>query len=39
VVRHAVTTDMSNVNTRESAVVRAKDALVTPSQDGTTPPG
>ena len=29
VVPHGVTTDMTNVNTREAAVVRAKDALVT----------
>lgn len=36
VVRHAVTTDMSTVNTRESAVVRGRDALVTMLQDGTT---
>lgn len=36
VVRHAVTTDMSSVNTRESAVVRGRDALVTMLQDGTT---
>jgi hypothetical protein len=28
-VRHGVTTDVSNVNTREGAVVRAKDTLVT----------
>ncbi len=34
VVRHGVTTDMTNVNTKESAVVRAKDALVTSISDG-----
>ena len=34
-VRHAVTTDPTNVNTRESAVVRAKDALITLVQTGT----
>lgn len=34
VVRHGVTTDPTNVNTREAAVVRAKDAMVTALQDG-----
>lgn len=35
VVRHGVTTDPTNVNTREAAVVRARDALVTMVQTGT----
>lgn len=34
VVRHGVTTDMTNVNTREASVVRARDALVTMIQNG-----
>lgn len=38
-VRHAVTTDMTSVNTRESAVVRARDALVTMMQDNSTNSG
>lgn len=33
-VRHGVTTDPSNVNTREAAVVRAKDALVVALSEG-----
>lgn len=35
VVRHGVTTDTTNVNTKESAVVRARDAMVTVLQEGT----
>lgn len=38
-VRHGVTTDTSNVNTREAAVVRAKDALVTALAEGTSTSG
>lgn len=36
VVRHGVTTDPSNVNTREAAVVRAKDYLIRSIEDGFT---
>lgn len=38
-VRHAVTTDVTNVNTRESSVVRAKDSLVTALSEGMTTSG
>lgn len=34
VVRHGVTTDVTNINTREASVVRAKDSMVTALQDG-----
>ena len=34
VVRHGVTTDNTNINTREAAVVRARDALVTMVSNG-----
>lgn len=36
VVRHGVTTDMTNVNTKEASVVRARDALVSLVQNGFT---
>lgn len=38
-VRHGVTTDTTNVNTREASVVRAKDALVTALAEGTATSG
>lgn len=38
-VRHGVTTDMTNVNTREASVVRARDALVTALADGSSASG
>lgn len=38
-VRHGVTTDTSNVNTREAAVVRAKDSLVTSLADAAATSG
>jgi hypothetical protein len=34
-VRHGVTTDITNVNTREASVVRGKDAMVTSLAEGT----
>lgn len=39
VVRHGVTTDPTNVNTREASVVRARDALVTALNDGMSTSG
>lgn len=38
-VRHGVTTDTTNVNTREASVVRAKDLLVIALDEGTTTSG
>lgn len=35
VVRHGVTTDTTNVNTKEASVVRAKDKMVTLLQEGS----